>query len=386
MRPYRTVLEQKIRERRQTFEEFAAYVEEFAREHNEPATLSVRHLQRLVAGRRSDGRPLGPVQPATARLLEHILGMTIDELLAAPFAQSDDEAELRQRLGTSSRVDETTVATLRDQLSGIRLLDRQLGATVAHDEVLIKTTQVRGLLTYSLFNGTRERLAALLSELYCLAGWQALDLGKTEDSWRYYSEAVGTAQLSRMPSFMALAAAGRACVLTDIGETKRAVDVMENTCKEADQRCSRLLRSWLAAAYGETLAADRQHKSSIRAFHRAAALLPDATSDTSGPYVALDAVHLTRWHGHALARSGDPQAVGLLTKALDGLEPTFVRAEAALHVDLVIAHSTLSQLDEADNHAQVASTLAAQIGSNRQQRRLRLLRSHMQVARPSGLI
>jgi 8-oxo-dGTP pyrophosphatase MutT (NUDIX family) len=81
---FRTVLEQKIRERRQTFEEFVAYAETYAREHNEPGTLGVRHLQRLVAGRRSDGRPLGPVRPETARLLEHIFRMSIDELLASP--------------------------------------------------------------------------------------------------------------------------------------------------------------------------------------------------------------------------------------------------------------------------------------------------------------
>jgi 8-oxo-dGTP pyrophosphatase MutT (NUDIX family) len=81
---FRTVLEQKIRERRQTFEEFAAYAEMYAREHKEPGTLGVRHLQRLVAGRRSDGRPLGPVRPETARLLEHIFRLSIDELLAPP--------------------------------------------------------------------------------------------------------------------------------------------------------------------------------------------------------------------------------------------------------------------------------------------------------------
>jgi 8-oxo-dGTP pyrophosphatase MutT (NUDIX family) len=80
--PVRTVLEQQIRQRQQTFEEFAEYAETFAREHSEPGTLSVRHLQRLVAGARPDGRPLGPVRPATARLLERIFGMSINELLA----------------------------------------------------------------------------------------------------------------------------------------------------------------------------------------------------------------------------------------------------------------------------------------------------------------
>lgn len=93
----RTMLEQRIRQRRQTFEEFAEYAETFAREHGEPGTLSVRHLQRLVAGRRPDGRPLGPVRPATARLLERIFGLTIGELLAAP--QSASAHPLRVAIG-----------------------------------------------------------------------------------------------------------------------------------------------------------------------------------------------------------------------------------------------------------------------------------------------
>ena len=84
MRSFRTVLEQKIWERRQTLEGFAEYAETYAREHNEAGTLGVRHLQRLVAGRRSDGRPLGPVKPETARLLEQIFTLDIDELLSPP--------------------------------------------------------------------------------------------------------------------------------------------------------------------------------------------------------------------------------------------------------------------------------------------------------------
>jgi hypothetical protein len=86
MRVFRTVLEQKIRERRQTFEEFAEFAETFAREHQDLqlGTVSVRHLQRLASGVGPKGRPLGPVRPATARLLEEILGGSIEELLSPP--------------------------------------------------------------------------------------------------------------------------------------------------------------------------------------------------------------------------------------------------------------------------------------------------------------
>ncbi|ASO20562.1 hypothetical protein AHOG_14605 [Actinoalloteichus hoggarensis] len=81
---YRTVLEQKIKERRQSVEEFAEFVETFAREHGEPGTLSTRNLQRLLSGHRADGAPLGPVRTVTARLLERIFGLDIDVLLSPP--------------------------------------------------------------------------------------------------------------------------------------------------------------------------------------------------------------------------------------------------------------------------------------------------------------
>jgi 8-oxo-dGTP pyrophosphatase MutT (NUDIX family) len=88
--PARTLLEQQIRARRQTFEEFAEYVDQFARDHNEPGTISIRHLQRLAAGQRFDGKPLGPVRPTTARLLEGIFGVSIHELLAPPVTRGDN--------------------------------------------------------------------------------------------------------------------------------------------------------------------------------------------------------------------------------------------------------------------------------------------------------
>lgn len=91
MRTFRTLLERKIWERRETFEEFVEYAENFAREHHEPGTLGVRHLQRLAAGQGPGGRPLGPVRPATARLLEHIFAVRVDELLAPPAVPDEPD-------------------------------------------------------------------------------------------------------------------------------------------------------------------------------------------------------------------------------------------------------------------------------------------------------
>ncbi|XVV00792.1 hypothetical protein ACQPW3_25610 [Actinosynnema sp. CA-248983] len=70
-----------------TLEEFAEYAERFAREHGEAGTLGLRHLQRLAAGRKSSGEPLGPVRQVTARLLESIFEVGIEELLAPPVSE-----------------------------------------------------------------------------------------------------------------------------------------------------------------------------------------------------------------------------------------------------------------------------------------------------------
>jgi hypothetical protein len=370
---YRTLLEQKIRERRQTFEEFAEYAEAFAREHGEPGTLSVRHLQRLAAGRGPGGRPLGPVRPATARLLEHIFGVSIDDLLSPPRPDDlvDQSAiEVRQLLHASRRVTDSVVDLLRDQLNGIRRLDRELGAIVAHQEVKVKTSQVGALLAHCLSEEVRNRLGSLLSEFHCLAGWQALDLGSITESWQQYDKAESAAALSGPSPFGALASAGKAFALVDMNETSTAVDLLATTRQMAERRFSRLLRSWLAAAHGEVLAADGRRGESLRAFDAAATLLPSDTINLDGPYVALDSNHLARWRGHALARCADPNAVGALNSALERLDPTFIRAETGLRVDLAFALAVNGEDSEALAQATHARRLAVQIGSARQQQRI----------------
>ena len=117
------------RYRRQTFEEFAEYVETFAREHMESGTLSVRHLQRLAAGCGPKGQPLGPLRLATARLLERILGLSIDELLAPPtqpLSAVDITAELCQEFHGPSRISSAAATCPHEQLTDFHSLEPQL--------------------------------------------------------------------------------------------------------------------------------------------------------------------------------------------------------------------------------------------------------------------
>jgi tetratricopeptide (TPR) repeat protein len=373
-RPPRTLLEHRIRQRCMTFEEFVQHAEVFARDNHEPGTLSLRHLQRLVSG-----QSIGPLRPATARLLERLFGEPIAALLAPPKTivsnEGDDPAsELRQLLDVARRVDHSTIDLLHQQLDGIRRLDRQLGAIVVRDELKAKIRQVEQLATHSLAPGTREPLTALLSEMHTLAGWQALDLGDITDSWQHYEQSRSTAAQSDSIAHESHAAAEQAFVLIDAGATSDAVDLLDSARHRADATAPRILRAWLAAAHGETLAAHGNRTASLHAFDQAAHLLPDDPTDER-PYVALDTIHLARWRGHALARFGDPDATIVLTDALDRLDPAFVRAETALHVDLAAAFAATGDRDEARIHARDAVRLAARIGSVRQSRRVRILLS-----------
>ena len=372
-RPPRTLLEQRIRQRHMTYEEFIQHAEDFARDNHEPGTLSLRHLQRLASGQTHH-----TLRPATARLLERLLHEPIAALLAPPRTTTDEgddpASELRQLLNTARRVDRSTITVLHEQLDAIRLLDRQLGAIIVQDELNTKIRQVQRLATYSLAPGTREPLAALLSEMHTLAGWQALDLGNLTQAWHHYEHSRATAAQSNSIPHESHAAAEQAFVLIDAAATGDAVDLLDGARHRADTTAPRILRAWLAAAHGEALAAHGNPTASLHAFDQAAELLPSDPGDER-PYVALDVVHLARWRGHALARFGHPDAITVLTTSLTRLDPTFVRAETALCVDLATAHAANGDRDEARTHADHAAQLATQVGSARQRRRITTLRA-----------
>ncbi|WP_342585462.1 hypothetical protein [Saccharomonospora piscinae] len=365
--------------RKETLQEFAEYAERFARDHGEPGTLSQRHLERLVAGRGPNGKSLGKPRPATARLLERIFVMSIDVLLS-PYVPDDERAELdtneqefRARLRTSARVDTGVIDVLRQQLNLIRRLDRQLGARTVQAEVAAKVEQTTELMQHSTMPSTRANLAALLCELCTLAGWQALDRAQMATAWRYYEQAKAAARESGDKAFEYHATAEQAFVLIDIGETRDAVELLAHVCSSARRYAPRILTAWLVAACGEAYAAENRRDAALQAFDEADVFLSSQSEEIRCPYVVLDAVHLARWRGHALARLGDIGAIAVLKDACNRLDVSFARAEAALRADLAIAMSRTKLIEEARRQKERASVLAAEVGSQRQQRRLAVL-------------
>lgn len=369
-RDARTVLEEQIRARRMTFEEFIEYAERYARRNGQAGTLSLRHLHRLASG-----QPSGSPRPATRRLLEAIFGMPWDQLLASPRVDVAEEPsetrKLTRQIRNARRVDTEVVRLLAAQTDAIRQLDRRFGAGELLSQLRRHAMHIDQLLAYAVNPDVRRALAAALTDSHTLAGWQSLDLGEPNAAWNHYRQACEAAREAESPVLLAHAQAEQAVVLTDAGQTSTAIELTEHACTAARRAAPRLLRAWLAAAHGEALAAHSDQTASLRAFDQAAMLLPTQQSlGPDSPYVALNEVHLARWRGHALAQFGHPDAVKVLTGALTRHDSSFVRAEACLRADLAKAHTALGERDAAHCFRQQAEELALAVGSARQLRRL----------------
>ncbi len=373
----RTLLEAIILGRRQTFEEFSEDAERFAREHDEAGTLSARHIQRLASGTRADGRPLGAVRPATRRLLERMLGYPIDDLLGPPENEPSDEAcqahELAANLAAARTADRETIAAFRQQLDLTRMLDRRLGAGHLLLELAEQIKHMQQLGYYSVNAETRRSLATVVVDACALAGWQSLDRADPARAWDYYAQGIKAAAESESTALRSYAAAGQSVVLLDLDERAAALAMAEHARESAKGRAPRIVAAWLAAAHGESCAANKLHVASLRAFDDAEELLSEAPAEEA-PFLVFGRVHLTRWHGSALTRIRDRRAVAVLSGALDRLPPGFVRAETALNTDLAEAYESVGEREAAELHARRADLLAYQIGSQRHRRRIDRLR------------
>ncbi|MGH3998876.1 MAG: tetratricopeptide repeat protein, partial [Pseudonocardiaceae bacterium] len=279
-------------------------------------------------------------------------------------------AELRSRLAVARTLDQETVEVFRHQVDHARHVDRRFGALTQLDQLRTQIDQVQHLLNYRA-GPQRPALAGVLVEASTLAGWQALDRAAVGQAWTHYERAKAAAREADSPALLAHATAEQAFVLID--ETTAAVDQLTHACTIANGAATPLLRAWLAAAHGETLAAAGHADEARRAFDIASDLLPADPVDPALPFLFLGDSHLDRWRGNVLARIGAPDAIDQLTAVLARLPADFVRARTGLLVDLAYAHAATGDRDATLTHVQQARRLSAQIKSDRQQRRLNQL-------------
>lgn len=256
------------------------------------------------------------------------------------------------------------------QIETTRRLDRRFGAATLIEPLRLHIDHVETLFTHTTTGATVRALAAVLTEAHALATWQVLDLGRLTDAWHHSRRACDTARVAESPAMLAHALAEQTVILAEAGHTAESAELADHA-RGTGALSSPLLRSWLAAAHGEALAAHGHRDACLRAFDDAAQLLPEhAEPDFREPYVALAPGHLVRWRGHALSRFGHPDAVDVLQAALASHDTEFTRAEAGLHADLASALLSAGDPDGAARHHGRGRSVADTVRSARQRRRL----------------
>lgn len=306
------------------------------------------------------------------RVLRRLYNLTDAELglpNPSPLIVDDEAARLAARLASTTRVDPALIGVFDQSTHAMRLQDRTFGAAALLDQMTAHIRRIQDHLDYSMNPAIRAGLARVLADAGALAGWQALDAGATGRAWEHFTLARHGALEAGQPILLAHAIGEQAYAILESGDPHGALDAI--TYAESLGPHPPLLNAWLAAAKGEFAAASGNAAEAFRAFDRAQALLPVDTSDEALPFLALNDAHLARWRGSALARLGHPEAIDDLTRALITLDQdSFVRALTGLHTDLATAHAVAGDRDQARTHIRVASSLAAQIGSQRLLRRL----------------
>ncbi len=313
-------------------------------------------------------------EPMYRMLFREYYGRTNEELGFPPEAVDGASEELRERLLTARSIDAATIELFRRQVDNFRHIDRRLGAIALLDQLNRQIQQIGDLLLYGTVRRHREALAAILAEAATLAGWEALDRTSLALAWRHHETAKTAAREASSPSLLAYATAQQAFLLIDLGNPAGAVELLDYARSMYPTRIDDLLRCWLAAAHGEGLAEAGQRDAALRAFEEANSALPTEANDPDLPYLMLNAVHLARWRGNALASLGDKGAIADLERVLASKTPTSLRATTGALVSLAFAHSRIGDREAALSYSGQARQLASRIGSERQKKRLGDLR------------
>lgn len=374
-RAWRYLVTNRLREvraaREWSQERLVREIERYARQHllDVPTTASLRvYVSEWENGRRS-------ISDRYAKILRSLLGVTDDELTGVsghPVATAGGYDELISRIDSARNVSLTMVQTFMDQTELLRTMDRQMGAAALTDQVSGHLATLEDALTFAVLPETRRPVAEALAGAATMAAWQALDMGAVERAWRHYELGKRAAQEADAPMYLVHATAEQAYVLADAGRPSLAVDLVRDAQRIGGDRLSLRLQAWLYAAEAELCAKAHMPDACRRALDKAAAVMPSG-EDARDPdmlSVFLNEGHLTRWRGNALALLGDEEAVTSLYAALDGLDPSFIRAAAGLRCDLAQAHVARQEFDQAQEHLRHARLLANRTGSVRHRRRI----------------
>src|SRR5690606_25235405 len=150
--------------------------------------------------------------------------------------------------------------------------------------------------------------------------------------WRHYEQAKQAARDAEAPMYLAHAMAEQAYGLCEAARPTLGVDLVRAARRTVGEAGSARLRAWLYAAEAGMCVHAGMPDDSRRLLDASLASIPPGLEDRDPDMLSifLYGAHLARWHGNVLALLGDGDAVTSLYEAMDGMDPTFVRARAGL--------------------------------------------------------
>ncbi|MFC5996611.1 hypothetical protein ACFQE5_20600 [Pseudonocardia hispaniensis] len=289
------------------------------------------------------------------------------ELAAGPEPEPPEDAteRLRALLAEADAVGDDALALLRTQFEATRRLDDRLGAAGSGATVRAQVEQLARLLAHTLVHTRRRVVAAMLAEAALLAGWQALDQDRPDESFARHEQARHAAREAAAPALLGQALAGQSAVLLELGLPGPALTVLEAAPADGPGA------AWAAMARGAARAAAGDTTESHVAFTAAERVIRAAPGppDLVQRGWALDYDGLHRRRSAALARHGDAEALAGLRAAAAG-DRLPVREQATLRADLAFALADRGAAEDAAEHARHARILATRIGSHRVRHRL----------------
>jgi len=282
--------------------------------------------------------------------------------------------ELRARLVTSRKADPELLDALAAQTEAIRRQDRQYGARPLLEQMRAHVANVEQHVCHAAFDACRQPLAQLLADAAALAAWQALDLGATDQAWRFFETASRAAQQAGDPQLYAFSRMEQAHVLSDLASAGVAAELATSVWEHSNKRVSLPMKCWLAAGTAEMLAAANEQAHARQMIHLSESAVDGLRTDRP-PYLVFDPTHLERWVGHTLTLLADGSAEARLRQVQADMDASFTRAGAGLHLDLATVLLQKRRVDQAIWELDCAESLARQVGSRRQLDRARRLRA-----------
>jgi transcriptional regulator with XRE-family HTH domain len=296
-------------------------------------------------------------------------------------------ARLGYALSRGARVDLTVVEDVKLIADGLRRLDRRFGAATVTAELEALLAGVCDLQQHSMTPEPRRQLAQVVADVATLRGWLSLDAGRPERAWKHFQTGTRAAVEAGDPLLEAFATAESSYVLLAANRPAEALVRIEAGEAALGRVEHGRIRAWLAAARAEILAVSGQLDPCRAALDLAHAhLLSHQDGQPAAPYVDyLNPWHLHRWMGNCLATLRHADAAPLIEQALAQVDPSFVRAQAGLVIDLATAHAAVGDLEQACIAASEGVRLAAETRSARQLRRVLDLRDSLRPAAGSAV-